>query len=462
VRERRALRFLVEALFLGALAAALVVADLDPLWIAGVMLLGWIVVAFYEWAATRELPHYGRGLPPRYYVPQIALPPPRQLEQLRSGYPAAGPDDQATWIATPAMRAEALADWPVNPAAGPLPPPSPGEDTMVVDSVLFVGEETFHEDTWIELDPIAEGKGRDEVPVAAAVVEEVVEIDPEPAPSEEPPPAALVEPPVEVEDEPAPPPVADEPAPAAVVEPPVEVEDEPAPLPVADEPEVVEAVVEEADEEVLEDVEPAVLAAAIAAPEAAEPLEPQAGNGVDPVLAAAAAETVATEAEPEVDPYEGLDPVVAVAAAGAAVADRAEPDEPESVPDESEDDRGIAPAVAAAAVGAIVADRVAESEPEPEPAEADGEPLVAAAAVGAVVADPDLPAEPEVEDDTEEDAAAAPAVPEPDRPARHTFDPLAGDSPTRRRWRRRDDPWVEVPSGPPKPVALPGAARREP
>src|SRR3954447_12606605 len=117
MRERRALRFVVEAIFLGLLATALVVADLEPLQIAGVMLLGWVVVALYEWAATRELPHYGRGLPPRYYVPQVALPPARQLEQLRpqarSGYPAADLDDQATWIASPAMRAELAADWPI-------------------------------------------------------------------------------------------------------------------------------------------------------------------------------------------------------------------------------------------------------------------------------------------------------------------------------------------------------------
>ena len=163
MRERRALRFVVEALFLGALAAALVVADLDPLVIAGVMLLGWLVVALYEWAATRELPHYGRGLPPRYYVPQVALPPPRQLEQLRCR-PArairrASVDDQATWIASPAMRAEALADWPVDPADVTTTAPSPGEDTMVVDNLLLVaGGEEFHEDTWIELDPIAEGR----------------------------------------------------------------------------------------------------------------------------------------------------------------------------------------------------------------------------------------------------------------------------------------------------------------
>jgi hypothetical protein len=59
---RRALRFLVEAVFLGLLAAALVVADVKPLVIGGIMLAGWLVVALYEWAATRELPHRGRGL----------------------------------------------------------------------------------------------------------------------------------------------------------------------------------------------------------------------------------------------------------------------------------------------------------------------------------------------------------------------------------------------------------------
>jgi hypothetical protein len=45
--------------------------------------------------------------------------------------------------------------------------------------------------------------------------------------------------------------------------------------------------------------------------------------------------------------------------------------------------------------------------------------------------------------------------------ARHTFDPLADAASTRRRWRRRDDPYVELPAGPPRPTALPGASRRE-
>jgi len=438
VRERRALRFLVEALFLGALAAALVVADLDPLWIAGVMLLGWIVVAFYEWAATRELPHYGRGLPPRYYVPQIALPPPRQLEQLRSGYPAAGPDDQATWIATPAMRAEALADWPVNPASGPLPPPGPGEDTMVVDSVLFVGEEEFHQDTWIELDPIAEGKGRDGDAVPVAVVEEVVE------------PEAVEEPEA----------VATE----AAVEPEPALMEEPPPL-APDEPEVVAAVVEEAEEGVLDDLEPVALAAAAAESEAVETHDAADGNGVDPVLAAAAAvvaepESEAGVAEPEADAVEPMpeadesfDVVVASAAAAAVVV---EPDEIAEA--EPEHDRAVEAVIAVAAASVLAADSERGAEADSEP---DLEPVIAAA-VGAVAEDPDALAEPEPEDDTEESAVAAPVAPVPDRPARHTFDPLADDAPTRRRWRRRDDPWVEVPSRPPKPLALPGAARREP
>src|SRR5262249_53895785 len=127
------------------------------------MLAGCLVVALYEWAATRELPHYGRGLPPRYYVPQVLLPPPRQLDQLPSrplAYPAADLDDQATWIASPAMRAEALADWPIAPVEVTPLPPSPGEDTMVVDDLVLVaaGEE-FHANTWVEPDPVAGGGG---------------------------------------------------------------------------------------------------------------------------------------------------------------------------------------------------------------------------------------------------------------------------------------------------------------
>ncbi len=172
MRGRRALRFVVEALFLGALAAALCLAELSAPAIAGAMLLGWLVVALFEWAATRELPHYGRGLPPRYYVPQISLPPPRPLEQLPSGYPVAEVfDEEPTWIASPAMRAEMLAEWPV--AAGTAP--SPGEET-VVDELLFVAvADEYREDTWPDLEA-AEREGGWEAEPVRAVVEDVPDV----------------------------------------------------------------------------------------------------------------------------------------------------------------------------------------------------------------------------------------------------------------------------------------------
>jgi hypothetical protein len=125
VPERRASRFAVEVLFLVALAVGLVLAEAPPLLIGGLMLLGWLIVALFEWAAWRDEPHFGSGLPPRYYVPQVSLPPRRPLEQVGSGYPAAEQRDEApTWIASPALRAEVLGEWPVAAAA------PPGEETL--------------------------------------------------------------------------------------------------------------------------------------------------------------------------------------------------------------------------------------------------------------------------------------------------------------------------------------------
>jgi hypothetical protein len=147
--ERRALRLTVEALFLAALALALAFSDLRPLAIVGLMLLGWVVVALYEWVATREQPHYGAGLPPRYYVPQMSLPPPRPLEQLPSGYPASteARDDAPTWIAPAAMRSEVLADWPV---ADPIPV-TRADDTMLDDLIaVSVSEDEPAIDPWFD------------------------------------------------------------------------------------------------------------------------------------------------------------------------------------------------------------------------------------------------------------------------------------------------------------------------
>ena len=110
--DHRGSRFALEVLFLLALAVGLTLADLRPLEIGGVMLLGWLIVAALEWAAWRDEPHYGSGLPPRYYVPTVNLPPARPLEQVPAGYPEAQRDEAPTWIASAALRAEMLGEWP--------------------------------------------------------------------------------------------------------------------------------------------------------------------------------------------------------------------------------------------------------------------------------------------------------------------------------------------------------------
>ena len=115
--DRRGSRFAFEALFLVALAVGLALADVRPLVIVGVMALGWVLVAALEWAAWRGEPHYGSGLPPRYYVPRVSLPPAQPLEQVRVGYPEAQREEAPTWIASAALRAEVLGEWPSPPPA---------------------------------------------------------------------------------------------------------------------------------------------------------------------------------------------------------------------------------------------------------------------------------------------------------------------------------------------------------
>ena len=104
--DHRGSRFALEVLFLVALAVGLTIASVEPLVIAGVMLLGWVLVALFEWAAWRDEPHYGSGLPPRYYVPTLNLPPAQPLEQVAAGYPEAQRDEAPTWIASAALLAE--------------------------------------------------------------------------------------------------------------------------------------------------------------------------------------------------------------------------------------------------------------------------------------------------------------------------------------------------------------------
>jgi hypothetical protein len=141
--DRRGQRFLFEVLFLVALAAALAFAKLSALEIAGLMLVGWVIVAVLEWAAWRGEPHYGSGLPPRYYVPSLNLPPAQPLEQLvTTGYPEAR-DEAPTWIAPAELRAELLGEWPVaaHVAAEPEDEPEVDAGTIVSLPAPIVDEE---------------------------------------------------------------------------------------------------------------------------------------------------------------------------------------------------------------------------------------------------------------------------------------------------------------------------------
>ena len=191
--DRRGSRFILEVLFLLGLAVALTLAQRGPLAIAGVMLLGWLIVAALEWAAWRNEPHYGSGLPPRYYVPSVNLPPAQPLEQVEVGYPDAQREEAPTWIASAALRAEVLGEWPhAAPAseepevvveeepelALPLPPVAPDHDpwTIVALPAAPLGEADVEPEPVFEPEPVLE-----------------VQPAPEPEPEPEPEPVAEIE-----------------------------------------------------------------------------------------------------------------------------------------------------------------------------------------------------------------------------------------------------------------------------
>jgi hypothetical protein len=110
------------------------------------MLLGWIIVAALEWAAWRGEPHFGSGLPPRYYVPSVNLPPAQPLEQVAvGGYPDASRDEAPTWIAPAALRAEVLGEWPSavrvsEPEPEPKPEAEPEPEPVPLPPVSFEPE----------------------------------------------------------------------------------------------------------------------------------------------------------------------------------------------------------------------------------------------------------------------------------------------------------------------------------
>jgi hypothetical protein len=128
VPDRRGLRFLLEVLFLAGLAAALALARLRSAEIAGAMALGWFLVAVLEWAASRGRPHYGSGLPPRYYVPRLNLPPAAPVQTAGSaGFPTAPRAEETMWMASPALRTEVIGDWPLAVSAPADPRPAAQE-----------------------------------------------------------------------------------------------------------------------------------------------------------------------------------------------------------------------------------------------------------------------------------------------------------------------------------------------
>ena len=135
--DGRGPRFAVEAGFLIVLAVLLGIAGVGALAIVLVMTVAYAIVALLEWASWRDEPHYASGSPPRYYVPPAILPPARPIEQAGGigAYPEPAREPEApTWIAPPALREAALADWPISPpeqaAVEPEPLPQPEPESL--------------------------------------------------------------------------------------------------------------------------------------------------------------------------------------------------------------------------------------------------------------------------------------------------------------------------------------------
>ena len=111
--DRRGSRFALEALFLGALAAALAFTALSAAEIVAVMLGGWALIALTEWAAGRSPAALRRRPAAALARPAFALPPAQPLERVAGGYPEPELDEGATWIASAALREELLSEWPL-------------------------------------------------------------------------------------------------------------------------------------------------------------------------------------------------------------------------------------------------------------------------------------------------------------------------------------------------------------
>src|SRR4051794_36211435 len=185
--DARWARLALEVGFLLAVAAILAAADVEPVWIAVIMLIAWVIVALLEWAAWHGEAHWASGRPPRYYVPpqpQPPRPPTRELPPFTryprastpprpprpprpptrelppfTRYPRAEPreSEAPTWIAPPELREEVLG-WPAH-AYEPEAQTSLQESTVeepppALDDAVAVGEPVV-EEVAPEPEPIA-------------------------------------------------------------------------------------------------------------------------------------------------------------------------------------------------------------------------------------------------------------------------------------------------------------------
>jgi outer membrane biosynthesis protein TonB len=176
VPDRPGSRFFLEVVYLAALAAALAFSKIGAPAIAALMLLGWALVACVEWSLLASRPHYAAGLPPRWSVPRVELPPPQPLE-LAPAYPESQRDEAPTWIASAELRAELLGEWPMALAEDP-----PTEDTQESPPDPWLLEEA------VEPVPLPEPEPE---PEPEPVVVAVPEPEPEPVPEPEPAPVAV-------------------------------------------------------------------------------------------------------------------------------------------------------------------------------------------------------------------------------------------------------------------------------
>ena len=99
------------------------------------MLLGWVLVATLEWAAWRGRPHYGSGLPPRYYVPRLNLPPALPSRPCRRASRRRARAEEQSRVGSP-PRTDVLGDWPLAaPGSGGARREAPELDPWLVASL---------------------------------------------------------------------------------------------------------------------------------------------------------------------------------------------------------------------------------------------------------------------------------------------------------------------------------------